>query len=657
MKKSVVASIVVLLVALGGVFAWQYFQKDPAELAENFLEQMEAQNFSALETYFAEDALVEVAQLGQEFAQFRDAFALSNVTVTEFTPQSKSAKEAIFNVAFRYESEYFEPLDVASSIVLVRQGMFDQWKIQWKNNLPLPAYGLGAKYTRVRLEPKRGVILDTRGQTVAGEGSLVSVGVQPDRIKDPELLLQTLQEQLGLRPDYVQSQYEAPGVQGHWFVPLINITLAEYNRVDPVLRPVPGIFFRSVEARAYSEGISLGHVTGYLGEVTAAMLDSYPEREYRSGEIVGRSGLESSQDDVLRGRPGYRFYVELEGSRTLLGEKAVVHGNDVSITISSRMQELAHEVLGERLGSLVVLDAETGAILALASTPSYDPNEFIGGISAKRWQELSSDLRKPMFNRSLQGLYPPGSVFKVVTVAAALDQELYEPTSSFVDTGELTIQGNIIRNFQRQIFGEHDLQRAIVDSINTTVAQVGLNLGSGHLEQYFKDWGLDKSIRLGLPMVNGQIGNPSRSRVALAWSAIGQDQVLVTPLQVAQIFTVFATGGKLPPIHLIKSEGEHEARQVLKPETVERMNTMLKDVVLLGTGREARGTGLDLYAKTGTAETVGGGQHAWFAGHTQLPSGQKLAFALLLEEGGVGGQIAAPLMREFFNRLLRSNLL
>lgn len=654
MKKALIVGVIVILTAMGGVFAWRYVQKDPADFAEQFLDRIATQDYSGLEEYFPEDSVGTVEALKEAYKQFSQNFALSKIVLTDFAPQSKGGNEAIFSFALRYESVDFEPLIVESSLTLERMGLFDKWTVKWADNLPLPSYGLGAKYSRVRIEPKRGQIFDTAGNVLAGEGSLISVGVQPDRISDPQLLLDMLQKQLGLRPDYVQSQYQAPGVQGHWFVPLVSITVDKYSEVDPFLRPVPGIFFRRLEARAYPEGEEFGLITGYLGEVTATMLEAYPEREYRSGEIVGRSGLESSQDDRLRGRPGYRFYAEPEGgSPVLLREKEVVAGADVQITLSRRMQELAYQVLGDRLASFVVLDAETGAVLVLASTPSYDPNEFVGGISAGRWQELSSDLRKPMFNRALQGLYPPGSVFKAFTVAAAVDQGLYTATSRFVDSGELVVQGNIIRNFQRQVFGEHDLHQALVDSINTTVAQVGLDLGAAPLEKYFQNWGLDQSVRLGLPMVPGQIGNPARSRVALAWSAIGQDQVLVSPLQVAHLFTAFANEGNLPPVHLLKEEQAGEAKLVLKPETVSQVNAMLRDVVLKGTGQEAKGTGLELFAKTGTAETVGGGQHAWFAGHTQLPSGQKLAFALLVEEGGVGGQVAAPLIREFFSRIVR----
>lgn len=654
MKKPVLIVVAILLIAgvVGGIYLWQQAQKDPATVAEAFLKQIEEQDYADLVAYLGGDPGVTSAEIDQAFRQFGQAFGLSGITLSDFGPLSKDNKVASYKVALNYESRFFAPLVVETNLKLSRGSILDEWNVVWEDNLPLPSYGLEADYARVRQEPSRGQILDSNGQILAGAGSRVSVGVQPDRITDEETLLQALQTELGLSPDYVRRQYEAPGVQGHWFIPLATISEAQYQQADPVLRPIPGIFFRRVDARSYPEAANLSHLTGYLGEVTATMLEAYPEREYLSGELVGRAGLEQSQDDRLRGRPGYRFYVIVSEDRTLLTEKEVKDGEDVVITVDSRMQELAIDVLGERKGALVVLDAQTGAILALASTPSYDANEFVGGISSSRWQELSNDERLPMFNRALQGLYPPGSVFKVVTVAAALDQGLYDAGSVFVDTGELAVQGNIVRNYQREVFGEHTLHKAVVSSINTTVAKVGLELGASRLAEYFTNMGLDQSYHLGLPMMSGRVGTPERSQVALAWSAIGQDQVLLTPLHMAQIFSIFANNGSVPPIHLLQDGEGGESRLALQSETVTQINSMLQDVVLQGTGTALRNAGLSVYGKTGTAE-VGSVVHGWFAGHTELASGQRLAFSVLVEEGGLGGQAAAPLMSEYLTRLIQ----
>lgn len=654
MNKKIIAGAV-LLIVLAGVSAavvWGFWRVDPAVPAQGFLDRVAQGDFAHLEDYFSPEDQASARELGEAFQRFADAFALSSVTVNEFEQAAISRTEAVFNFTLFYESDIFESLETTSRLTVKRSNIFSDWLLGWAFDLPLEGYGTNVNYSRQRLDPRRGPIVDGAGRTLAGEGSLVAVGVQPDRIKDPEPLLTSLEEQLGLNPEYVRGQYQAPGVQSHWFVPLATLTEEEYRRLDPVLRPIPGIFFRRVESRAYPLESYAAHITGYLGQVSPEMIRAYPELDYISGEVVGRAGLENSQDAALRGLPGYRFYVEPEdGFKILVAEKPVVLGESIELTLDARMQEIACQIMGDRSGALVVLDAQSGAVLALASTPSYDPNEFSRGISSARWRDLESDPRRPLFSRALQGLYPPGSTFKVLTVAAALDLGLYEPESVFIDPGELTVHGNIIRNFQRQNFGEHDLHTAVVESINTTVAQVGLSLGAADFEDYFIRSGLHEAIDLGLPTVAGQVGTPGSGSVALAWSAIGQHEVLLTPLHMARFFAIFANEGKLPAVHLIKTGAERLAPQVFQAETVEQINAMLRDVVRQGTGSEAAGCGLEIYAKTGTAEITGGKEHAWFAGHVEMPPGRKLAFAVLIEEGGVGGRAAAPLIRDYFLRL------
>ncbi|NLJ75049.1 MAG: hypothetical protein GX331_08675 [Firmicutes bacterium] len=646
---------VILIVIVGGGLLWFYvLAPSPADVAEAYLEHIKNQDLAAIEEYYdQEQAYPSEDELAEAFRDFADAFGLVNTEIVDFAPISEKWRNAKYSFELKYESKYFDPIVIQSNISLIRKGIRD-WKILWNNDLPLPQYGLDVSYSQIRLEPRRGSIYDRSGNLLAGEGSLISVGVQPDRIKDPEALFKALQEQLGLSPEYVKSKYEAPGVQGHWFVPLISITEEKYAVVDDVLRPVPGIFFRREESRAYPGSNAAAHITGYMGEVTAGMIKSYPERDYAVGEIVGRSGLELSKDDLLRGRPGYRFYVEPKDSdRIMLAESKVVRGQDLHLTLDLEMQELAFDVLGDRVGSFVVIDATSGEVLVLVSTPSYDPNEFVLGISTERWQELSTDKDRPLFNRALQGLYPPGSVFKVVTASAALDQGIYEVDSEFDDDGELRVEGNIIRNFEQQVFGRHTLADGVVQSINTTIAQIGLSLGASNLKDYFSRWELGQAPQFGIPAQGGQIGEPERSKVALAWSAIGQDRVLLTPFHVAQIFSVFANQGALAHSHLLASEEEtDEWSEVISPDTAYKMNRMLRRVVLEGTGKGADVSGLEVYGKTGTAETAGS-VHAWFGGHVQIPDGRQLAFGVLVEDGGVGGRAAAPLVKDFLTRLVQ----
>ena len=197
----------------------------------------------------------------------------------------------------------------------------------------------------------------------------MTIGVQPGRISDPELLYQVLSDNLGLSPEYVKGQYLASGVQDHWFVPLVTVTEMEYQELDPLLRPIPGIFFQRQHVRYYPAADTLAHLTGYVGEVSAQMIQDFPERRYQTGDIVGRSGLEAGLEETLGGKPGYRLFVDTKEMREMmLLERPVVNGDDINLTIDLAMQQLAFRILEDFTGSFVVLDANTGEVLVLHVT-------------------------------------------------------------------------------------------------------------------------------------------------------------------------------------------------------------------------------------------------------------------------------------------------
>ncbi len=640
---------IVVLVGVGYGFM-EFYYVYPDEVGQEYMDKIISRDYQQLSDYFHSEAEApSAAELELAFNDFAAAYGLTKIELIGMNPVDETFTTAEYTIDLRYESQYFAPLMVQFNLNLGWDGLFT-WKVIWEDTLPLPEYGIEASYRRARIEPNRGKIYDHNDNLLAGQGSIVAIGVQPGRVSDPELLYSVLGEHLGLSQAYIESRYQAPGVEEHWFVSLTTVTEEQYQELNPVLRPIPGVFFQRQPVRYYPLGMAGAHLTGYIGEVSETMITQYPERDYLIGESGGRSGLEAGLEDVLRGVPGYQLFVTTaEAREQMLLEQEVIQGEDVILTIDARMQEIAMEVLAEVKGALVVLDGE---ILTLASTPSYDPNEFARGISNVRWQELSSNRDQPLFNRALQGRYAPGSVFKVLTAAAALDLGVYQITSEFDDTGELWVEGNIVRNFQNAVFGKHYFADAVIKSINTTMAQVGLTLGADNLNHYFELLDLQRQPEVPLPAVAGSIGNPAQSKVSLAWTAIGQDKVLLTPLHIASIFTAFVNEEGMPQPQLIKTGNEPQRKQVFTASTQDLIRAMLEQVVREGTGQLAAVDGLNISGKTGTAEVAQSASHGWFAGIASDGLDSNLAFALLVEEGGLGGGVAAPLISEFFARLL-----
>ncbi|MGM0420334.1 MAG: peptidoglycan D,D-transpeptidase FtsI family protein [Bacillota bacterium] len=660
MRFAIIVALVTILMIGSAYLIADFIYPFPAEVGEAYINNLVAENWAEVHLqHHSDTSPPSLVDFEDEFNDFSSEFGLTGIEIVEINAGEESVFEAEYKVKLAYLSEYFPTQEIELDLKLSREGIFD-WKVHWQDHLPLPEYGLEADYSRIRLMPERGEITDRNGMTLAGGGSVVNIGVQPGRIEDPEQLHQILEEELGLSEEYVRGEYEAPGIQDQWFVPLTTVSERQFAELDPILRPIPGIFFRREESRVYQEGKIAGHITGYLGQVTAEMIEFYPDRDYQAGELVGRSGLELGQEVLLRGQPGYHFYIEIDGQRELFTEKEVAHGEDVQLTVDIPLQKIATEILKDEEAAFVLLDANSGEILVLASSPGYDPNEFIGGISSTRWNELSTDSTRPMFNRATQGRYAPGSTFKALTAAAALDLGIFTPTSQFNDSGELVVQGNSVRNFEEEVFGEHIFSEGIVKSINTTMAKVGLELGAEELSNYFSKFQLDQELNLGLPTQPGQIGNPGRSQVALAWTSIGQDQVLLTPLLMAELFSVLANGGYAPELDILTRDLTlqiDEAAQVVQEETVSDLDEMLRRVVTEGTGQQAEVSGLNIHGKTGTAEVGNQEPHAWFAGYIREFDERDLAFAMLVEEGGVGGRVAAPLVNQFFSRVLEEEVL
>ena len=423
------------------------------------------------------------------------------------------------------------------------------------------------------------------------------------------------------------------------------------------------------------ERIKRGTIRSADGKVLARSVpidkDRYGRR-YPTGDLfshaigysftsIGRSGLEQFRNDPLSGRR-----TELVGAvDSLLGERGV--GDSIRTTLNSRAQEAAVQGLAGRKGAVVALDPDNGAVLALVSTPSYDPNGLDDGNTFRR---LSSDERNsPIVNRATQAGYPPGSTFKVVTAAAALDSGRYSPESTVSGQNGKRISGVPLNNFGNQDFGQVDLTTALTKSVNTAWAEVGERLGKGRMGEYMTKFGFYAQPPIDLPSnqllasgerFRGKLLSPESRRIDVGRMAIGQDKLLVTPLQMATVAATVANDGVRMKPHITQKivdpdgrtqdeiEGER-AERVMSSETAGALTAMMRNVVREGTGTAAALEGVELAGKTGTAEIDVQRRinDAWFIGFTD-----EFAVAVVLERiQGTGGVDAAPIAKRVLEAL------
>lgn len=378
-------------------------------------------------------------------------------------------------------------------------------------------------------------------------------------------------------------------------------------------------------------------------------------REYPQGDLVspwlgynslryGRAGVERVYNEELSGQSGILGLTNYWDQ--ILGRPH--RGADLKLTIEMAVQRAAAEALGDRKGAVVALDPKTGAVLAMVSYPRYDPNEL-----EAVWQQINSDPDAPLLNRAAQGLYPPGSVFKMVVAGAALQEGVVAADTTFTDTGTVTAGGYVVRNYGDNIYGEHTFAQAFSKSINTTFAKVGVTLGADAMARYAGDFGFGQASPWPLAGAKSVFPDPgSMDKAHVAQAAFGQGEVLATPLEIALVASAVANGGAIMKPYIVDRVLDYHQNVLsetrpqtwskpLTPETAATVKQFMVQTVTGGTGTSAGIEGVQVAGKTGTAEVADGESHAWFAAFAPADDPQ-VVVAVLVENAGTGGAWRLP---------------
>ncbi|NLE74416.1 MAG: cell division protein FtsI [Actinobacteria bacterium] len=333
-------------------------------------------------------------------------------------------------------------------------------------------------------------------------------------------------------------------------------------------------------------------------------------------------------------------------------------GADVVLSLDWEIQRAAVEALGDRTGAVVALDPATGAVLACTSYPRYDPNSL-----EQDWERLIADPGRPLFDRATGGLYPPGSVFKMVVAAAALQEGKVTVDSQFDDTGSYVAGGYEVANFGDQSYGVHDFAEATISSINTTYAKVGVDVGATTLARYAGAFGLGESLPWALGGKTGVFPDPGTMDTAhVAQVSFGQGQLLVSPFEMALVASGIANGGRIMAPYLVEEIRDYRGsviektrprvwRQAISEDTAAVLKDLMVRVVAEGTGTNAAISGVNVAGKTGTAEVDEGETHAWFIGFAPAEA-PRVAVAVIVENAGTGGAIAAPVAKRVMETAL-----
>jgi len=534
---------------------------------------------------------------------------------------------------------------------------------------------------RIRVRPlaaPRGIVSDRNGVALVDARPAFTVSVVPRELEDRQTVLATLSILLKIPYAELDRVLDTAPADSPWPVRVRRgLTFEAVIPIEERRAELPGVTVEVEPRRAYPSGGFAAHLLGYVREASQEQLR---EGRYRPGDLVGQSGIERMLDEFLRGRDGGE-QVEVDAAGRVLrvlGRRERRPGADVTTTLDRRIQEAAERALGDAAGAVVVMDPRNGDLLAMASTPTFDSSRFTGPIERDEWLRLVRDPQYPLLNRALRA-YAPGSVFKLVVAAAALQEGLIAPSDKLPCPASMTIGNRTLRNWKREDVGPIDLERAIATSCNTFFYRLGLKVGIDRIARHARAFGFGQAtgIMLGDEKV-GLIPMAARGSLTRTWLpgdtanvAIGQGRLLVTPLQVARFMAAIANGGILWRPRLVQHiDTARETVLSVPPEVNGRV--ALAPVVLAvlrrslwaavndgGTGAAARSPDLSVAGKTGTAQIVRGsdsskGQdHAWFAGYAPADDPQ-VVVVVLVERGGTGGKVAAPIAGRIFREIFHS---
>ncbi|MDY7091901.1 MAG: penicillin-binding protein 2 [Acidobacteriota bacterium] len=558
------------------------------------------------------------------------------------------------------------------------------WVVQIVHGEQYRSLSENNRLRRQPVEALRGLIYDRNGHLLVENVPSYDLQLDRNHTRDLEASLRFAAGILETSPEELAAALERPH-PGHRFAPVTvaeNLSMTQLARIEAAGLEHPEFQIQVRQLRLYRYGPTTAHVLGYLGEVTEEEL-ARADSTYEPGDLIGRRGIERTYDAELRGEDGERVVVVDSRGKLVeeFGREPSTVGSNLHLTLDLELQQEAMELLRDQVGAVVALDPRDGGILALASSPSYDPNLFSRRLQADQWRTLLEAPHDPLQTRPIQNTYSPGSVFKIVLGLAGLNEGAVSPQDRVFCGGAVRFYNHRFRCWRRAGHGWVNLEEAIQKSCDIYFYDLGQRLGIQRIARFAERFGLGQLTHIDLSgEKEGVVPDKDWSlRVRRSpWFpgetisvAIGQGPLLTTPLQVARMMAMVANDGRPVTPHLRLDQALPRVDPVdLDRRALERVQRALWMVVndINGTGRSAAVEGLDVAGKTGTVQVVAQRtwtdnselpedqrDHAWFASYAPFDD-PRLVVVVFVEHGGKGSQAAAPIARALYEKYFQDQL-
>lgn len=659
MNKKIVIGIVVTIIVIvfavaGGVIAYRMTRdtSKPEDVLIKYVGYVNEQNYEEMYKLLTNDSKEQISK--EDFiTRNKNIYEGIDMTdmkieITNVTEENSKTYVISYNQSMNSEAGKIEFENTANVIKDKELG----YQLNWKSSLIFPNLSSTDKVRIKTISAERGSIVDKNGNMLAGLGTVSSVGIVPGKLgENKDENIEKIANLLGTTADSINKTLSASWVKDDTFVPLKKIQVDSIELKEQLLQ-IPGIKITSTKSRVYPLGEAAAHLVGYVQNITADELKANRGKGYTSTSVIGKAGLEKQYEERLKGKDGLEIYIEdSDGKRKKdIAKIDVQNGETIKLTIDSTMQSKLYNELKNDAGFFVVMHPNTGALLALVSTPSYDPNDFTLGLSTEKWNSIKNNENKPMLTRYLQS-YCPGSTFKAVTGAVGL-------TTGKLSTSDIFSYSGL--SWKKDGWGQYDittltaysgpknLENAMIHSDNIYFAQAALQIGAKSFTSGLKQIKFGENIDFTLGNLKSQYANNGEisNEKVLADSGYGQGEILVNPIHMASIYSAFANDGNMIKPYL--EEGTESSYLVEGAFTKEAANTIKEDLIQVvenqeGTAKDMRVQGRTIAGKTGTAELKGSKDAeadvlGWFDCFTSDNDSKQLLVISMVENGrSLGG--------------------
>lgn len=625
---------------------------------------------------------VSLEDFTRSYTDVANALALTNVKYEVLT-QLTNPGDAQANCRVTLQSALMG--DFVREILMKFSLENGEWRLQWDETMIMPELREGSSLAVNYTIPARGNIYDRNGNTLVAQVDAYALGIVPGQITEgmESRLLEEVSDLTGKTPQQIRALYEDAGAD--WYIPVGEASAQAVNSNLDLLISLGGLAMTPFSGRYYFDGGVGPHVVGYVQDIPLEELGEYKRLGYRGDEKVGKSGLEQWGEPYLAGQRGLTLYVrDVNGYTTdRLSDIASKPAQELYTTLDYNLQLTAQRAIQDFTGAVVILERDTGRVLAMASSPGMDPNLFEVDNINSSWLlgDLLDPQTQPLLNRAAQSAYPLGSVFKLITAAAALESGRFERDTSYTCGHTFTEDGFLLYDwtYEKEVAasGELNLPEGLMRSCNPYFYHIGLDLYKNGFPNLVSEMarGFGLGSKTGIEQLDesaGAMPDPANPGEAVQL-AIGQGTMLSTPLQVAEFIAALGNGGTLYRPQVIEKVASLDGVPSLSFEpqvvgtlpisetTLEILREGMRLVVANKRGTAYNrflGVGVPVYGKTGTAQTSNGDPHAWFAGYTDAGRADKpdIAMVVFAENAGEGSEIAAPIFRRLVDYYFNGRL-